>query len=114
MSASAPKLDDPSVGKAAKKQDEKRKHLQSFVDRFRASATKARQAQSRIKMLAKTGADRGGDWTTDVHAVLVAAGRQETRLAAGRAGGRFVVGYDGRTVLSRMSLSLAGRTTASG
>src|SRR5277367_1263623 len=29
-------------GKAAKKQEEKRKHLQAFVDRFRASATKAR------------------------------------------------------------------------
>ena len=40
-------------GKAAKKQEEKRKHLQAFVDRFRASATKARQAQSRIKMLAR-------------------------------------------------------------
>ena len=40
-------------GKAAKKQDERRKHLQAFVDRFRASATKASQAQSRIKMLAK-------------------------------------------------------------
>ena len=40
-------------GKAAKKQEEKRKHMQAFVDRFRASATKARQAQSRLKMLAK-------------------------------------------------------------
>ncbi len=40
-------------GKAVKKQEEKRKHLQAFVDRFRASATKARQAQSRIKMLAR-------------------------------------------------------------
>ena len=40
-------------GKAAKKQEEKRKHLQAFVDRFRASATKARQAQSRLKMLAR-------------------------------------------------------------
>jgi ATP-binding cassette subfamily F protein 3 len=40
-------------GKAARKQEEKRKHLQAFVDRFRASATKARQAQSRIKMLAR-------------------------------------------------------------
>ncbi len=40
-------------GKALKKQEERRKHLQSFVDRFRASATKATQAQSRLKMLAK-------------------------------------------------------------
>ncbi|MFN3972685.1 MAG: ABC-F family ATP-binding cassette domain-containing protein [Gemmobacter sp.] len=35
----------------AKKQDARRAHLQKFVDRFRASATKATQAQSRIKML---------------------------------------------------------------
>ena len=40
-------------GKALKKQEERRKHLQSFVDRFRASATKATQAQSRLKMLAR-------------------------------------------------------------
>jgi ATP-binding cassette subfamily F protein 3 len=41
------------LGKAAKKQEDKRKHLQSFVDRFRAKATKARQAQARLKILAK-------------------------------------------------------------
>lgn len=34
-----------------RKQDLQRAHIQSFVDRFRAQATKARQAQSRIKML---------------------------------------------------------------
>jgi ATP-binding cassette subfamily F protein 3 len=39
--------------KHKKKQDDQRRHLQSFVDRFRAKATKARQAQSRLKMLAK-------------------------------------------------------------
>jgi ATP-binding cassette subfamily F protein 3 len=38
---------------AAKKQEAERKHLQAFVDRFKAKATKARQAQSRIKKLAK-------------------------------------------------------------
>jgi ATP-binding cassette subfamily F protein 3 len=37
----------------AKKQEMQRKHLQSFVDRFRAKASKARQAQSRVKMLEK-------------------------------------------------------------
>ncbi len=35
----------------AKKQDAQRKHLQAFVDRFRYKASKASQAQSRIKML---------------------------------------------------------------
>ena len=39
--------------KMIKKQDAQRKHLQAFVDRFRAKASKARQAQSRVKMLAK-------------------------------------------------------------
>ena len=39
--------------KMMKKQDAQRAHLQAFVDRFRAKASKATQAQSRIKMLAK-------------------------------------------------------------
>ena len=37
----------------AKKQEARRAHLQSFVDRFRAKASKATQAQSRLKMIAK-------------------------------------------------------------
>lgn len=37
----------------ARKQEERRAHLQSFVDRFRAKATKAKQAQSRLKMIAR-------------------------------------------------------------
>jgi ATP-binding cassette subfamily F protein 3 len=35
------------------KQQRERAHLQSFIDRFKAKATKAKQAQSRMKMLAK-------------------------------------------------------------
>ena len=38
---------------AYEKQSRQRAHLQSFIDRFKAKATKARQAQSRMKMLAK-------------------------------------------------------------
>ena len=41
------------LSRQAKKQEMYRKHLQSFVDRFRYKATKAKQAQSRLKMLEK-------------------------------------------------------------
>ena len=37
--------------KLLEKQDAQRRHLQSFVDRFKAKASKAKQAQSRVKML---------------------------------------------------------------
>ena len=39
--------------KLKKKQDEERRRIQAFIDRFKAKATKAAQAQSRIKALAK-------------------------------------------------------------
>ena len=41
------------MASAAKKQDAKREHLQAFVDRFKAKASKAKQAQSRVKALEK-------------------------------------------------------------
>ena len=37
----------------AKRQDARRTHLQSYVDRFRYKADKAKQAQSRLKMISK-------------------------------------------------------------
>lgn len=37
----------------AKKQQARRDHMQSFVDRFKAKASKAKQAQSRLKMIEK-------------------------------------------------------------
>ncbi len=39
--------------KMRERQESERARIQSFVDRFRAKATKARQAQSRLKMLAR-------------------------------------------------------------
>ena len=41
------------LSKMKKKQDEQRSHMQAYVDRFRYKASKARQAQSRLKALAK-------------------------------------------------------------
>ena len=49
-SAASGRRSTPSSPRSRKAQ---RKHLQAFVDRFRAKATKARQAQSRLKLLAK-------------------------------------------------------------
>jgi ATP-binding cassette subfamily F protein 3 len=39
--------------KLKKKQDEERRRIQAFIDRFKAKATKAAQAQSRVKALAR-------------------------------------------------------------
>ena len=39
--------------KLKKRQDAARRHMESFVERFRAKATKARQAQSRLKALSR-------------------------------------------------------------
>ena len=43
------------AAKAASKQLDQRRKLQAFIDRFRAKATKAAQAQSRVKMLERLG-----------------------------------------------------------
>ncbi len=43
------------ASKHYEKQIAQQKHLQSFIDRFRAKASKAKQAQSRVKMLEKMG-----------------------------------------------------------
>ncbi len=42
-----------NIAAAQKKQEAQRRHMQTFIDRFRYKASKARQAQSRIKMLAR-------------------------------------------------------------
>jgi ATP-binding cassette, subfamily F, member 3 len=92
-------------GKAIKKQEERRAHLQAFVDRFRASATKAAQAQSRLKMLAKM---------EPIAAVVDEAVMPFKWPPVARRLSPPIVtmekvsaGYDGRAVLSRIDLTLS-------
>ncbi len=79
-----------------RKQDLQRAHLQSFVDRFRAKASKARQAQSRIKMLERLKPiaveQMGG--VADFH--FPTPEELPPPLLAVRGG---AVGYDGKPVL---------------
>ena len=91
--------------KAARKQDDQRKHLQAFVDRFRAKASKARQAQSRIKMLEKLQPIAQLD-EADVLAFDLPSPERELSppiVSMEKAS----VGYGERAVLSRLNLSIS-------
>ena len=87
----------------AKKQELRRAHLQSFVDRFRAKASKARQAQSRVKMLEKM---------TPITPPAEAAKHVFTFPAPEELSPPIValdgvkVGYDGKPVLGRLNLRI--------
>jgi len=85
-----------------KKQDAARKRLQAFVDRFRYKASKARQAQSRLKMLERL---EIADVPLDEHIApirLPAALKASPPLIALD---RAAVGYEpGKPVLSGLSL----------
>ncbi|MEH0073165.1 ABC-F family ATP-binding cassette domain-containing protein [Pannonibacter sp. Pt2] len=90
--------------KAKEKQDAQRKHMQAFVDRFRAKATKARQAQSRLKMLERM---------EPIVALTEESGRPihfpdpQGRLSPPILKLENVsVGYDGKPVLSRLTLNI--------
>ncbi len=91
------------LGKLAAKQEKQRAHLQSFVDRFRYKASKAKQAQSRIKMLERmetiTLMEDDAATTFDFP--------QPAYLAPPLLSLEDVtVGYDGKAVLSRLNLSV--------
>jgi ATP-binding cassette subfamily F protein 3 len=92
-------------GKALKKQEARRRHLQAFVDRFRATATKATQAQSRLKMLAKMEPISAVvDETVLPFAWPPIAKRLSPPIVAME---KASVGYGDRVVLSRLTLTLA-------
>jgi ATP-binding cassette subfamily F protein 3 len=82
----------------------KRAHMQSFVDRFRATASKARQAQSRMKMIARLEATAP---SVEEHVAPFLLPSPERPLAPPLVRLEGVsVGYGGPPVLKNMNLRL--------
>ena len=65
---------------AFEKEQVERAHLQSFIDRFRAKATKARQAQSRIKRLEKLAGTEAVRAQRSIHINFAEPDRMPTSL----------------------------------
>jgi ATP-binding cassette subfamily F protein 3 len=91
--------------KAAKKIEAERKHLQSFVDRFKAKASKATQAQSRVKRLAKLESVTVSHRAAGVRLSFPDPRRPLAPPLVKLEGAS--VGYDERVVLKRLSLSIS-------
>ena len=91
--------------KAKAKQDAERAHLQSFIDRFKAKATKARQAQSRMKRLAKM--EPIAALLEDDVPVIHLPSPEKPLSPPIVAMERVQAGYGERIVLSGLNLSLA-------
>jgi ATP-binding cassette, subfamily F, member 3 len=87
------------------KQQARRAHLQAFVDRFRAQATKARQAQSRLKILAKM--ETIDAVVDDEVAPFVLPSPAQPLSPPIVAMEKASVGYDGPPVLSRLDLTIS-------
>jgi ATP-binding cassette subfamily F protein 3 len=85
----------------AKKQDAARKHMQAFVDRFKAKASKARQAQSRMKMLERM---QKVEVPPDEYIAPIQLPKPENVSPPLLTLDKTSVGYDGRAVLSNISL----------
>jgi len=85
----------------ARKQDAARKHMQAFVDRFRYKASKARQAQSRIKMLERL---QQVEVPPDEFIAPIQLPKPLDASPPLITLDKAAVGYDGRAVLTNMSL----------
>ncbi|SDW93945.1 ribosomal protection-like ABC-F family protein [Litoreibacter albidus] len=88
---------------AAKKQDLQRAHLQSFVDRFKAKASKAKQAQSRVKMLEKMETITAPE---DAARVVFTFPEPEELSPPIISTESASVGYDGTAILSNLNLRI--------
>ncbi len=87
----------------AKKQEARRAHLQSFVDRFRAKASKAKQAQARLKMLERIEPIRAPE---DAARTVFTFPEPETLSPPILRLDGASVGYEGRAVLSKLDLRI--------
>ncbi len=92
------------VAKARVKQEAERKHLQSFVDRFRAKASKAKQAQSRVKRLERMEPIAAITEEESIPFRLPGPERPLSPPIIAMEGG--AVGYGERIVLDRINLTL--------
>ncbi|MBM3511123.1 MAG: ABC-F family ATP-binding cassette domain-containing protein [Alphaproteobacteria bacterium] len=90
--------------KRRRKQEAQRAHIQAFVDRFRYKASKARQAQSRLKMLERL--QPLPDITEDAAGVVFDFPEPETIAPPLYSLDNVSVGYDGKPVLAKLSLRL--------
>ena len=90
-------------GKLRVKQEAQRDHMENFVHRFRAQATKAKQAQSRIKMLARLAPPIAisSERAPNFHFPRVEALAPPLYSLY-----RVAVGYDDTPILSNLSLRL--------
>lgn len=88
---------------AAAKHERVVAHLQSFVDRFRYKATKAKQAQSRIKMIEKMGDPPAVIKDPEVHFQFPSPARLTQALVTIEDG---VAGYDDKPVLQHLTLRI--------
>lgn len=91
--------------KAAEKVAAERAHLQAFIDRFKAKASKAKQAQSRVKRLEKLGpvATFAREDAAEIHLPDPEKPLQPPILSMEGAS----VGYGERTVLAGLTLRIA-------
>ena len=88
---------------AAAKHERVVAHLQSFVDRFRYKATKAKQAQSRIKMIEKLGAAPQIPKDPEAHFEFPSPEKLHNSLLTIEEG---VAGYDEKPVLQHLNLRI--------
>jgi ATP-binding cassette, subfamily F, member 3 len=90
--------------KLKKKQDDQRAHMQAFVDRFKAKASKASQAQSRMKALAKL--EPIADMIENAVAPFIFPNPEKQIAPPLVAWDKVSVGYGDKTVLRNITLRM--------